>query len=140
MCFSFSRFFRAMAVRASACKRFCTFCSRKPPALRANVLGCQLSVIWARAGSECRPGRDSLRFIQIVLVVAGIRCEATSGLSRTGGNVQNARCNRADEMYVVADEDERPVILLERADEGVDRADVQMCGRLVHEHEVGGIE
>src|SRR6266576_5339465 len=129
-----------MAVRASACKRFCTFCSRKPHRSSGNVLGCQLSVVWARVSSECRPGRDSPRFIQIVLVVAGIRCEATSGLSRTGGNVQNARCNRADEMYVVADEDESPVILLERPDEGVDRADVQMRSWLVHEQEVGGTE
>src|SRR2546423_1119641 len=105
-----------------------------------NVLGCQMSVNWAKAGSKFRPCRDSLRFIQIVLVVAGIRCEATSGLSRTEGNVQNARCNRADEMYVVADEDESPVILLKRRDEGVDRADVQMRSWLVHEQEVGGIE
>src|SRR4030088_1538954 len=54
--------------------------------------------------------------------------------------MQDAGGDRADEMDVVADEDERSVILLERADEGVDRADIEMRGRLIHEQEIWRIE
>ena len=43
-------------------------------------------------------------------------------------------------MNVVTNKDERPVILLERADEGIDRADIEMCGRLIHEQKVRWIE
>ena len=43
-------------------------------------------------------------------------------------------------MDVVADENERPFVLLERADQGVDRADVEMRRRLVHEQEIRRIE
>ena len=43
-------------------------------------------------------------------------------------------------MNVVTNKDERPVILLERADEGIDRADIEMCRRLVHEQKVRRIE
>ena len=50
------------------------------------------------------------------------------------------RCSRADEMNVVADEDERSVKLIQRANERVDRANIQMRSWLVHEQEVGGIE
>src|SRR4029077_19581085 len=62
------------------------------------------------------------------------------GLSRTDSYVQNAGCCLADEMHVVADEDESSVILLECANERVDRPNIQMRSRLVHEQEVGGIE
>ncbi len=43
-------------------------------------------------------------------------------------------------MHVVADENERAFVLTERADEGVDRADIEMGRRLVHEEEVGRIK
>ena len=43
-------------------------------------------------------------------------------------------------MHVVADENERPFVLLERADQGVDRADVEMRRRLVHEQKIRRIE
>ena len=43
-------------------------------------------------------------------------------------------------MHVVANKDESPMILLERADECVDRANIQMRRRLIHEQEIGGIE
>ena len=43
-------------------------------------------------------------------------------------------------MDVVADEDERAFVLLERADEGVDAADVQVGRRLVHEQQIRRIE
>ena len=43
-------------------------------------------------------------------------------------------------MHVVADEDERSLVLLERADEGVDGPDIQVRGRLVHEQEIWRIE
>src|SRR4029077_2887177 len=43
-------------------------------------------------------------------------------------------------MNVVTNKDECPVILLERADEGIDRANIEMCRRLVHEQKVGWIE
>src|SRR4029077_12266104 len=45
-----------------------------------------------------------------------------------------------DKMNVVTDKDERPVILLERADEGIDRSDIEMCRRLVHEQKIGWIK
>ena len=47
--------------------------------------------------------------------------------------MQNARGDGADKMNVVTNKDERPVILLERADEGINRADIEMCHGLVHE-------
>ena len=59
---------------------------------------------------------------------------------RTCGYVQNACSDGADKMNVVTNKDERPVILLERADEGIDRADIEMCRRLVHEQKVRRIE
>ena len=43
-------------------------------------------------------------------------------------------------MNVVTNKDERPVILLERADEGIDLADIEMCRWLVHEQKVRRIE
>src|SRR5206468_4097696 len=43
-------------------------------------------------------------------------------------------------MNVVTNKDQRPVILLERADEGIDRADIEMCRRLVHQQKVRRIE
>jgi hypothetical protein len=54
--------------------------------------------------------------------------------------VQNTCGDGADKMNVVTDKDERPVILLERADESIDRADIEMCRRFVHEHKVRRIE
>src|SRR5205823_37348 len=43
-------------------------------------------------------------------------------------------------MDVVTDEDQGSVILFERANERVDRSDVQMGGWLVHQQEVGRIQ
>ena len=47
---------------------------------------------------------------------------------------------RADEMDIVADENERPLVLLQRADQRVDAADVEVGRRLVHEQQVRRIE
>ena len=43
-------------------------------------------------------------------------------------------------MNVVTNKNERPMILLERADEGIDGADIEMCRRFVHEQKVRRIE
>ena len=43
-------------------------------------------------------------------------------------------------MHVVADENERAFVLLERADERVDRADIEVRRRLVHEQEIRRIK
>src|SRR6267143_4464850 len=72
--------------------------------------------------------------------MAGVRCQPAPGPRRTGSDVQNAGSDGADKMNVVTNKDERPVILLERADEGIDRANIEMCRRLVHEQKVRWIE
>src|SRR4029434_1010855 len=43
-------------------------------------------------------------------------------------------------MDVVADEKKRPFVLLERADQGVDRADIEVSRGLVHEEEIWRME
>src|SRR5437660_5868616 len=72
--------------------------------------------------------------------MAGVEGQFTTRAVRTCGYVQNACSDGADEMNVVTDKDERPVILLERADQRVDRADIEMGRRLVHQEQVRGIE
>ena len=42
-----------------------------------------------------------------------------------------------DEPAVVRDEDERPVVLVQRRDEGLDRLDVEVVRRLVEDEDVG---
>jgi hypothetical protein len=54
--------------------------------------------------------------------------------------VQDLLGHLTDEVNVMADENERAFVLLQRADEGVDAAHVEMRRRLVHEQEIGRIE
>ena len=39
-------------------------------------------------------------------------------------------------MHIVTDEDERAFVVFQRADEGVDRGDVEVGRRLVHQEEI----
>ena len=68
------------------------------------------------------------------MVIAGVRRELA------GVDVQDAGRDRADEMDVVADENERPFVLFERADQGIDRADIEVRRRLIHEQQIGRME
>ena len=43
-------------------------------------------------------------------------------------------------MDIVRDEDERPLVLLQRVDQRVDAADIEMRRRLIHEQEIRRIE
>lgn len=85
-------------------------------------------------GSQGRPFRGGTGFVEVVLIVAGVRGEVT------GTDVENGGGHGADEVNIVADKDEGAFILAKRGDEGVDRADVQVGGRFVHEEEIGWIE
>lgn len=82
------------------------------------------------AGGEGGAGVASFGFFQIVIVVAGVGREAA------GVDVEHVFREGADEMHVVADEDEGAFVVLECGDEGVDGLDVEVGRRLIHEEEV----
>ena len=82
------------------------------------------------AGGEREAGVGGLGFLQIIIVVAGVGREAAAV------DVEHGLRKGADEVHVVTDEDERAFVILQRADEGVDRLDVQVGRRLVHEEEI----
>ena len=48
--------------------------------------------------------------------------------------------DRADEMDIVTDENQRPLVLLKRANERVDRADIEVRRRLVHQEKIRRVE
>jgi hypothetical protein len=86
---------------------------------------------------RCRQGLAGgagFGFVEVVLIISGV------GRDDTGADVQDLLGHLADKMNVMADEDERAFVLLQRADERVDAAHVEMCRRLVHEQEVRRIE
>ena len=68
------------------------------------------------------------------MVVAGVMGEFA------GMDVDDEVPQGADEIDVVADEDEGAFKLAERVHEGVNAGHVQVGGRLVHEQEVGRVE
>src|SRR5262245_18021659 len=57
-----------------------------------------------------------------------------------GVDVDDVIGQRADEVNVVADEDERALELIERVKQGVNARHVEMRRRLIHEQEVRRIE
>ena len=54
--------------------------------------------------------------------------------------MQHRLRDRADEINVVADENQRALVLRERADQRVDAADIEMRRRLVHQQQIRRIE
>jgi hypothetical protein len=98
------------------------------------AFGAGRGVLQGDAVDEARRQRGArvrgLRLLQVVVVVAGV------GRQPARVHVQDVLRQGADEVHVVADEDERPVVRLERAHEGVDRGDVEVRRRLVHQEEV----
>ena len=77
---------------------------------------------------------DGLRFVEVVLVVAGVVREPA------GVDVEDQRRQRADEIDVMADEYQRAFVLLEGVDERIDRGDVEVGRRLIHEQEIRRID
>ena len=58
----------------------------------------------------------------------------------TCADVKYSSGHGADEVNIVADENERSLVLVEGGNEGIDRADIQMGGGLIHQEKVGRIE
>ena len=75
-----------------------------------------------------------LGFLEIVGVVARILRQAA------GVHVEDRLGDLADEVHVVADEVERAFVGLQGGDERVDRHDVEVRRRLVHEQEVRRVD
>ena len=71
---------------------------------------------------------------EVVVVVARVGGE----LSRV--DVKDRAGDGADEVHVVADEDERALVLLERVDQRVDAGHVEVRGRLVQKQQVRRLE
>src|SRR5262249_31734122 len=71
-----------------------------------------------------------------VIVIARVEGQLTTSAVHTCGYVQNICGDGADKMNIVTNKDESTVVLLKRADEGIDRADIEMCRWLVHEQKV----
>ena len=82
------------------------------------------------AGGEGGAGIGGFRFLEEIIVVAEVRREAAAV------DVEDILREGADEVHVVTDEDERAFVVFQRVDEGVDRLDVQVRRRLVHEEEI----
>ena len=73
------------------------------PGLSLAAAGCnRLPIRQARPAVSAARSDVGLRFIKVILVIAGVRGELA------GVDVQDAARNRADEMHVVTDENERP--------------------------------
>ncbi len=73
--FSFSRLALAIALRVSASRRFCAFCSRNPgprAAKSVEPFGCPSCEIW--------PAVRAVR-ADVAFVIAGIKCQPASGPS-----------------------------------------------------------
>jgi hypothetical protein len=85
-------------------------------------------------GGQGFAGGAGLGFVEVVLIIPGIRRD------HAGTDVQDLFGHLADEVNVMADEHERAFVLLQRADEGVDAAHVEMRRGLIHEQEVRRIE
>ena len=51
-------------------------------------------------------------------------------------DVQDVLREGADEVHVVTDEDEGPFVVFQRVDQGVDRLNVQVGRRLVHQEQI----
>ena len=75
-----------------------------------------------------------LRLLEVVGVVAGVLGQAA------GVHVQHRLRDLADEVHVVAHEVERAFVGLQGGDERVDRHDVEVGRRLVHEQEVRRVD
>ena len=73
-------------------------------------------------------------FLEVVVVAAGV------GGDFAVVDVQDFGGEGADEMHVVADEDEGAFVAFEGLGETFDAGDVEVGGRLVHEEEVGRID
>ena len=94
-------------------------------------------LLWAGVGEasgERRALVAGLRLLEIVGVVAGVVRQATRV------HVQHGLGDLADEVHVVADEVERAFISLQGGDERVDRHDIEVRRRFVHEEEVRRID
>ena len=109
------------------------------------------SFFWVGGGSRCGRG-DGLRirklfprrqggtfgggagFVEVVLVIPRIRGEVT------GTDVEDGGGHGADEVNIVANEDQGALVLAEGGDEGIDGADIQMGGRFIHQEKVGRVE
>ena len=87
-----------------------------------------------RGRGERHAGRGGLGLLQVVVVVAGI------GRQHAGVDVEHLGGDGADEIDVVADEDERADELAERGHQRVDAGDVEVGRRLVHQQQVGRVE
>ena len=86
------------------------------------------------AGGEGGTFVARLRFFEVVAVVSGVRRQAT------GVHVEYRLGNLADEVHVVADKEERAFVGLQGGDERVDRHNVEVRRRLVHEQEVRRVD
>jgi hypothetical protein len=79
-------------------------------------------------------GVGGLGFLEVVVVVAGVGGEPAAV------HMQDCLRERADEIHVVADEEQRALVVLEGVDERVDRGDVEVRRRLVHQQQVGRVD
>ena len=75
-----------------------------------------------------------LGFFEVVGVVAGIRRQAS------GMHVQYGLGDFADEVHVVADEEERAFVVLQGGNQRINRHDIEVRGRLIHQQEVRRID
>ena len=83
---------------------------------------------------ETGAGGFGMRFLEIIIVPTRKVAQAA------GIDVYGLLRDLPDEMDVVADEHERAFVLLERGNEGIDAGDVEVCGGLIHQQQVGRIE
>ena len=78
--------------------------------------------------------RSRLRLAQVIIVIA---CVVVGG---AGLDLNGALGDRADKVHVVADEDNRAGVTLQRADQCIDTRHVEVGGRLVEQQQIGGRE
>ena len=96
--------------------------------------GAGLVIAEVAVGGECGTLGGGFGLVEVILVVASVACELAAG------DMQDDLGHAADEVNVVADENQGSLVVFECSDEGVDAAHVEMGGGLIHEQEVGGLQ
>ena len=86
------------------------------------------------SGRQAGTGRLRLGLVEIILVAAGIVGEPA------GIDVHDMIGQGADEIDIVADEDEGALELVEREGQGIDARQVQVRRRFVHEQKVRRVQ